>query len=220
MSHTTLAFTEELYDYYQKVGFREPEILKALRERTQTLSMRHMQISPEQGQFMAFLISLMNPRKILEIGTFTGYSTLAMALATSDETCIIACDVNVEWTRIAKQFWKLANVDVKIDLRLAPALQTLKMLIEEAHEGSFDFIFIDADKSNYPNYYEIGLRLLRRGGIIAIDNVLWKGKVADSAHQDEDTILLRQLNQHIYEDDRVALSMLPIGDGLTLCRKL
>lgn len=219
MSDVTLNFTPELYHYFQQNSLREPDVLTQLREQTHKMSMSQMQISPEQGQFMGLLIELMGARKTLEIGVFTGYSTLAVALALPVDGKIIACDINVEWTKIALKYWRLAGVAEKIDLRLAPALETLDALLEKGEGGSFDFVFIDADKANYIRYYEKSLELVKPGGLIAMDNTLWSGKVADQSVQDRDTIVIRELNTMLLKDQRVTLSMLPIGDGLSLARK-
>ncbi|EKD73406.1 MAG: hypothetical protein ACD_45C00325G0005 [uncultured bacterium] len=219
MSAKTLNLTPALYDYFQKHSLREPEILKKLREQTHKMSMGNMQISPEQGQFMQLLIELIQAKKTLEIGVFTGYSTLSVALALPSEGRIIACDINKEWTQIAKRFWEMAGVAHKIDLRLAPALDTLQSLLAQGEANTFDFAFIDADKANYLNYYEKTLQLMRVGGLIAIDNVLWDGDVADSTINDPDTVAIRKLNATLSKDECVTLSMLPIGDGLTLARK-
>lgn len=201
------------------VSLREPAILKSLREETAKLPSSVMQISPEQGQFMAFLIGLMGAKKTLEIGVYTGYSSLAVALALPDDGQIIACDISTETSAIAKRFWIKAGVEQKIDLKLAPALQTLDQLIEQGASNTFDFAFIDADKFNYANYYERSLALVRPGGLILIDNVLWSGKVADPKDHDKQTEAIRQLNAMIYNDERVNLSLLPLGDGLTLAQK-
>lgn len=219
MSDITLNLTPELYEYYQKNSVREPEVLTKLREQTHKMSMSQMQISPEQGQFMGLLIELLQAKKTLDIGVFTGYSALVVALALPANGKVIACDVNVEWTKIAKRFWEMAGVTDKIDLILAPAAETLQSLIDNGETNTFDFAFIDADKANYPTYYEQALALIRPGGLIAVDNVLWSGKVADPKIQDPNTHIIRELNEKIYKDDRVTLSMLPIGDGLTLVRK-
>jgi len=178
-----------------------------------------MQISPEQGQLMALLVQMTNVRKALEVGVFTGYSALAVALALPPEGQLVACDVSEEYTAIAQKFWQQAEVDTKIDLRLAPATETLQQLIESGQAGTFDFAFIDADKSNYDTYYEQALALLRPGGLVAIDNVLWYGRVADPDVTDNRTQRIRALNQKLHHDERVDLSLLPIGDGLTLARK-
>jgi caffeoyl-CoA O-methyltransferase len=178
-----------------------------------------MQISPEQGQFMALLVELIGARRILEVGTFTGYSALAVALALPPDGRVITCDINEEMTAIARRYWAEAGVADKIDLRLAPAIDTLDELLAEGQAGQFDFAFIDADKTNYLAYYERTLELLRSGGLIAIDNVLWNGAVADPERQDDDTSAIRALNEAVHADDRVSLSLLPISDGLTLARK-
>lgn len=220
MSERTLNLTPILYDYYLTNSLREPEILRQLRQRTQTLRMHQMQISPEQGQFMRFLVELMQAKKTIDIGTFTGYSALTVALGLPDRGKVIACDINEEWTAIAKEFWQQAGVKHKIDLRIAPAEKTLNDLIAAGEAGTFDFIFIDADKSNYSLYYQLSLQLLRVGGVIAVDNVLWNGKVADSNVNDTQTRAIRTFNKQVHEDTRVFISMLPIGDGMTLIRKL
>lgn len=219
MSDVTIDFTPELYQYFKRNSLREPDILAKLREQTHKMSMSQMQISPEQGQFMGLLIELMGARKTLEIGVFTGYSTLAVALALPADGKVVACDINVEWTKIAQKYWQLAGMAEKIDLRLAPALETLDALLEKGEGGTFDFAFIDADKANYVNYYEKSLQLVRVGGLIAIDNTLWSGKVADPSVQDKDTVMIRELNTKLVNDKRITLSMVPIGDGLSLARK-
>lgn len=219
MSDFTLDLTPEVYQYLLKHSLREPEVLKKLREQTHTMSMAQMQISPEQGQFMQLLMQLINAKKTLDIGTFTGYSALSVALSLPADGKVVACDINGEWTKIAKKYWDLAQVANKIDLRLAPAVETLENLIDQGESETFDFAFIDADKRNYSNYYELSLKLLRPGGLIAVDNVLWSGAVADPEIQDADTKAIRELNTQIHHDKRVDISMLPIGDGLTLARK-
>jgi len=208
-----------IYDYLLSTSLREPKILSQLRQETAQLPDGDMQIAPEQGQFMALLVQLMQARKILEIGTFTGYSTLWMALALPDDGTIIACDVNEETTAIARQYWQAAGVESKISLHLAPAVDTLDHLLTTGHTGTFDFIFIDADKVNYDIYYEKSLQLLRTGGLIAIDNTLWCGRVIDPEIQDEHTVAIRALNQKIYQDQRVSVSLVAIADGLTLVLK-
>ena len=219
MSDSTINLTPKLYSYLKNNSLREAEPLKKLREETHKIVQERMQISPEQGQFMGLLIEILGAKKTLDIGTFTGYSALAVALSLPDDGRVIACDTSVEWTNIARYFWKEAKVSHKIDLKLAPALETLDKLLADGDENSFDFAFIDADKCNYMSYYERSLALLRQGGLIAIDNVLWGGQVADTAIQDSDTVLIRELNAKILTDQRVTISMLPIGDGLTLARK-
>ncbi len=222
MANQTLDLKEPLLEYIQKVGVRESDILKQLRretnEKTERLSV--MQISPEQGQLMAFLVALTGARRILEVGTFTGYSALVCAMALpQDSGTVVTCDISTEWTDIARPFWDKAGIAHKIDLRIAPAIQTLEsFLIEDSFEP-FDMMFIDADKTGYDDYYELGLRLLRPGGLMLIDNVLWGGAVADETRQDEDTLAIRKLNQKIHQDPRVSLALIPIGDGLTLVRR-
>src|SRR5579864_2988242 len=211
--------TEETYQYLLSVSSRESEVLRRLREETAALPNAQMQISPDQGQFMALLVHLMRAKKTLEVGVFTGYSSLAVALALPADGRVVACDVNKEWTSIARRYWKDAGVAGKIDLRLAPASETLKSLLAAGGAGTFDFAFIDADKSNYDTYFELSLELLRVGGLIAIDNVLWSGRAADPKNQEPDTIAIRALNTKLHRDQRVTLSMVPIADGLTLALK-
>lgn len=219
MSDFTLNLNPEVYEYYQKISLREPEVLVKLREQTHKMSTARMQISPEQGQFMQLLMELMGAKKTLDIGTFTGYSALSVALALPEDGKVVACDRNVEWTKIAKRFWEMAGVAHKIELILGPATDTLQALIDKGEVNSFDFAFIDADKVNYPTYYEQALTLVRAGGLIAVDNVLWQGKPADESNHDENTEIIRELNAKLLKDDRVTMSMLPIGDGLTLALK-
>jgi len=213
------AFDERTYQYLLKTSVREPEVAKHLREETQKLEQAQMQIGPDQGQFMHLLVQLLQARKTIEVGVFTGYSALWVALALPRDGRIIACDVNEEYTAIARRYWKEAGVSEKIDLRLAPAVNTLDDLINGGQSGTFDFMFIDADKTNYDNYYERGLRLLRQGGLISIDNTIWSGRVADEKVQDPDTVAIRRLNDKLLTDERVTLSMLTVGDGLTLALK-
>ncbi len=219
MSDTTLNLTPTVYEYLQRVSLRESDVLHQLREQTHKMSTAHMQISPEQGQFMRLLVELMGAKKTLEIGVFTGYSALSVALSLPSDGKVIACDTNKEWTKIAQKYWDMAGVANKIDLRIAPALETLQALLDDGQENTFDFAFIDADKANYPHYYEMSLKLLRTGGLIAIDNVLWDGDVADLSVNDANTVVLRELNAKLHGDERVTLSMLPLGDGLTLAKK-
>lgn len=219
MANQTLGLGENLYKYLLAVSLREPEILTQLRQVTANHPMGQMQIAPEQGQFMALLVQLIGAKKTLEIGVFTGYSSLAVALALPDDGKIIACDISEEYTSMARHYWQLAGVADKIDLRIAPALETLDDLINQGESGSFDFAFIDADKSNYDNYYERALKLVRKGGLIAIDNVLWSGRVADPEIQDNRTQKIRDFNQKLHADSRVNLSLVPIADGLTLAMK-
>jgi predicted O-methyltransferase YrrM len=220
MSNRTLGLSDALYDYLLSVSLREPEILAELRGETMAMAERSMQIAPEQGQFMALLVRLTGARRILEIGTFTGYSALAMALALPPDGRIVACDVSEAWTAVARRYWRRAGVEARIELRLAPATETLDALIAEGAEASFDFAFIDADKGRYLDYYERSLTLLRSGGLIAIDNTLWGGSVADPAKTDADTAAIRAFNAALHDDPRVELSLVPIGDGLTLARKI
>jgi caffeoyl-CoA O-methyltransferase len=201
------------------VSLREPDILRSLRETTLKLSSHNMQIAPEQGQLMAFLIELIGAKKTLEIGVYTGYSSLAVALALPETGKIIACDINTETSTIAQDFWQKAGIAHKIDLKLAPALETLDSLIKQNYSNSFDFIFIDADKNNYLNYYERSLALLRPGGLMLVDNVLWNGRVADTDNHDKQTQAIREFNQAIYHDKKISMCLIPIGDGLTLIRK-
>jgi caffeoyl-CoA O-methyltransferase len=178
-----------------------------------------MQVSPEQGQCLQLLVKLMGARRCLEVGVFTGYSSLCVALALPADGKIIACDVSVEWTDIARRFWQRAGIADKIDLRLAPALETLDGLLAEGQHGTFDFAFIDADKPNYWNYYERVYELVRSGGLIGFDNTLWSGRPADPSDHSENTVAIRNFNQKLHRDERVMISMLPIGDGLTLALK-
>ncbi len=220
MSNQTLNVSDELYHYILSVSLRESDELKALRAETAKGTMAMMQISPEQGQFMALLVKLINAKNILEIGTFTGYSSLAIAQASNDDTKIITCDVSEEWTSVASRYWQLAGVANKVELRLAPALDTLNSLIKQGRSESFDFAFIDADKINYQAYFEKCLDLIRPGGLIAIDNVLWGGSVIESAKVDDDTVARRQFNDKLSTDSRVDISLVPIADGLTLAIKI
>ena len=220
MSSETIILDNQLRDYLLNVSVKEPEVLRALRKETGNLEYSQMQISPEQGSFMAFLVSLINSKNTLDIGVFTGYSALIVALALPKDGCVTACDINTDWTDIAKKYWKLANVENKIDLRISPAIETLDRLISDGCRDRYDFSFIDADKINYQHYYEKSLVLIRPGGLIAIDNVLWSGKVLDDKNEDPDTKAIREFNNKLYHDKRVSISMIPIGDGITLVRKL
>lgn len=210
------ALDDRFYEYLLSVSLREPELLRQLREETAQHPMSAMQIAPDQGQLMALLIQLTGARRTLEVGVFTGYSSLSVALALPADGKITACDVSEEFTAIARRYWALAGVAHKIDLRLAPAMQTLDGLLADGQAGTFDFAFIDADKENYDGYYERSLQLVRPGGLIAIDNVLWHGRVIDNDAQDADTLAIRALNEKLHHDERVTLSMLSISDGLTL----
>ena len=219
MSNQTISITDSIYKYLCKNSLREDEVLSSLRAYTYRMEQRNMQISPEQGQFMQLLIKLIGAKNTIEIGVFTGYSSLCVALALPLDGKIIACDISTKYTDIAEKYWKDANVRNQIDLRIGPALDTLQKLIDKGLSNTFDFSFIDADKINYDNYYELSLKLLRPGGLIAIDNVLWSGDVVDERINDIDTESIRSLNKKIYIDKRVDISILPIGDGLTLALK-
>ncbi|MFZ4641461.1 MAG: class I SAM-dependent methyltransferase [Nodosilinea sp.] len=219
MANRTLNWNDHLRQYVIAHSLKEPEILLALRQETARHPLGEMQIAPEQGQFMALLVQLLGVKKALEIGVFTGYSALRIALAMPPEGRLVACDINPDYTAIAQRYWAAAGVSDRILLRLGPALDTLDAMIGAGESNSFDFAFIDADKSNYPNYYEQVLQLVRPGGLIAIDNVLWSGRVADPTVQDNRTQVLRHFNQALYQDDRINLSLVPIADGLTLAMK-
>jgi predicted O-methyltransferase YrrM len=214
-----LFFSEEISDYLLSVSLREPPILRRLREETASHPQARFQISPEQGQFMALLIQLMGARRTIEVGVFTGYSSLAVALALPADGSIVACDISEEFTSVARRYWREAGIDRKIDLRLNPAMETLTGLLAQGHGGRFDFVFIDADKTSYEGYYECALELLRPGGLIMVDNVLWSGRVLDASDQTADTVALRAFNEKLHADSRVSLSLIPLGDGVTLALK-
>lgn len=219
MSQNTLPLTDRLYEYYQAIATRETELLAALREETSNLPDAAMQISPEVGQFFGLIIELMSARKALEIGVYTGYSGLCIAQALPFDGKLIACEISKEHATTAMRYWREAGLERKIDLRIAPAWDTLDNLLEDGHANTFDFLFIDADKESLDRYYERCLHLARPGGLIVIDNVLWHGLVADPENTAPETESIRLLNEKIREDNRVSLSVLPIGDGLTLARK-
>ena len=219
MSTTHTGVAEGVVKYIRSVSVREPEILRRLGEETARLPDGRMQISPEQGQFMQILIQLLDAKLTLEIGVFTGYSSISVALALPADGRIVACDVSAEYTSIARRYWREAGVEHKIDLRLGPAVETLDRLLAEGKGGAFDFAFIDADKENYDRYYERALQLLRRGGLIAVDNVLWHGHVLNHSVQDRDTHAIRTFNKKLHSDERIWLSLVPIGDGVTLACK-
>lgn len=219
MANSTLGLENQLYHYLLSISLREPDILQQLREETANHPMGMMQIAPEQGQFMEMLVQLMGATKTLEIGVFTGYSSLCVALALPSNGQIVACDVSEEYTEIARRYWEAAGVANKISLHLGPAIHTLDKLITEGQVGTFDFAFIDADKENYEAYFERSLQLVRNGGLIVIDNVLWSGRVADPKVQDESTLAIRTFNDKLRNDPRVTLSVVPIADGLTLALK-
>ena len=219
MSRQTLTLDERLYGYLLNESLREPDVLRRLREETASHPKAEMQIAPEQGQFMALLVRLVGARRILEVGVFTGYSSLAMALALPADGRLVACDVSEEFTRVARRYWREAGVESRIELRLAPAVETLDALMAAGEAGRFDLAFLDADKESYDAYYERSLTLLRPGGLIVVDNVLQEGKVADPAVQTAPVVAIRHLNRKLLRDERIDLSMLPVADGLTLARK-
>jgi predicted O-methyltransferase YrrM len=219
MTRRSLDLTDQLYDYLLAILLREPPVMARLRAETAAMPRAGMQIAPEQGQFMGLLVELIGARLCLELGTFTGYSALAIAHALPPDGRLICCDIDAEMTALAERYWAEAGLADRIQLRLGPALDTLAEIEREYPPGSFDLVFIDADKQPYDRYYETALRLLRRGGLVLLDNVLWLGRVADPARNDPDTAALRRLNEKIHGDPRVSLSVLPLGDGLTIARK-
>lgn len=219
MSRRTLPLDDRLYRYLLEASLREPPVLAALREETESHPHAAMQIAPEQGQFMRFLVQLTGARRALEVGVFTGYSSLAIALALPPDGYLLACDVSDEFTAVARRHWAAAGVTERIELVLAPAIETLDARLSAGEAGSYDFAFIDADKEGYLDYYERVLALLRPGGLVAVDNTLWSGAVADPADSSAETAAIRRFNEHARDDQRVDLSLVPIGDGLTLARR-
>ena len=219
MSNRTLSLTDPVYDYLLAHSLREDAIARALRETTSGHEWARMQIAPEQGQFMTLLAELIGARRMIEVGTFTGYSALCLARALPADGRLVCCDISEEWTAIGIPYWEQAGVRERIELRIAPGVETLDALLAEGGAGQFDLAFVDADKTNYLNYYERCLVLLRPGGLLMFDNTLWGGAVADAAQQDADTVALRALNERLHGDGRISLSLVPIGDGLTLARK-
>ena len=219
MSRSSFLLTERLAEYYAGVGVREAPLFAELRRETAKLPQAIMQIAPEQGQLMAMLVRLIQARRCIEVGVFTGYSSLAVASALPEDGELLACDVSEEWSAIAHRYWQQAGVDRKIRLVLAPALQTLEGELAAGKAGTYDFAFIDADKTAYLDYFERCLALLRTGGLIAVDNTLWSGRVADPSVRDADTEALRAFNARVARDERVDLCLVPIADGLTLLRK-
>ncbi len=219
MSNRTIELTPELYQYLLEVSLREVPLLRRLREETNSLPEADCQISPEQGQFMALLLRLMGARLVLEIGTFTGYSALVMAAALPTNGRIVTCDRNEQWTAVARRYWREAGVADRIELRLGEAGRTLEKLKAEGMAGRFDFAFIDADKENDAAYFGQCLELVRPGGLIAVDNTLWSGRVIDRSASDPDTAAIREFNRALLSDERVDLSLVPIADGLTLARR-
>jgi len=218
MSNTTIQIDDKIYDYLLSVSLKEHQVLKKLREVTSSMPGARMQIAPDQGQFMGMIVKMIRAKKLLEIGTYTGYSSMVCAMAMKSGQ-IITLDNDSTATEVAKRFWKEGEVDHLIDLRLGEALDSLNQLIKDQQSSSFDFIFIDADKANYKNYYELCLELLNDNGIIVFDNVLWSGAVADVDDKSKNTIALRDLNETLFNDQRIDLSMIPVGDGLTIVRK-
>jgi O-methyltransferase len=219
MSNRTLSLTDDIYDYLLAHSLREDDIARGLRETTAGHEWARMQIAPEQGQFMALLAELIGARNIIEVGTFTGYSALCLARALPADGRLICCDISEEWTAIGIPYWEQAGVRERIDLRIAPGIETLDALLADGGAGQFDLAFVDADKTNYANYYARCLQLLRPGGLLLFDNTLWGGAVADAGKQDADTAALRALNDQLHADQRISLSLVPIGDGLSLARK-
>lgn len=219
MSTRTLPLDDRLYNYLVEHSLRDTPEQQGLRELTYKLPQAVMQISPEQGQLMSLLVKLIGARRIIEVGTFTGYSALCMAQALPSDGELVCCDVSSEWTDLGRPFWQAAGVEQRIDLRIAPALQTLDSLLLSGQAEDFDLAFIDADKTNYAHYYERCLQLVKPGGLIMFDNTLWSGAVADPEINNEDTRALRALNSELHRDTRIDISILPIGDGLTLARK-
>jgi predicted O-methyltransferase YrrM len=218
MSGKNLPMTAALEAYLRTVSLREPGILRRLREATAELPEAHLQIAPEEGQFLQLLVRLLGARRVLEIGTFTGYSALWMALALPEDGRLVTCDSSEEWTAIAREYWQEAGLAERIDLRLGPADESLAALVEE-ERGHYDLAFIDADKEGYDGYYEACLKLLRGGGLVVVDNTLWSGRPADPEDHDADTVAIRQFNDKLHADERVDLSLLPLVDGVTLARK-
>jgi predicted O-methyltransferase YrrM len=219
MTARTLNLDDSLYNYLLDVSLRETPLLKRLRDETQALPMARWQVAPEQGQFLSLLVKLTGARRLLEVGTFTGYSALCMAAALHDDGSLICCDIPGDYNATALRYWQEAGLAGRIDLRLAPALKTLAELEQQGLGGQFDLVFIDADKANYPTYLEHALRLLRVGGLAVFDNTLWGGRVLEDNPESADTRAIQALNRALKDDSRVDLSLLPLGDGLTLCRK-
>lgn len=219
MTNRTLNLDDDLYRYLLDVSLRETPLLKRLRDETAQLANAQWQIAPEQGQFMALLVRLTGARRIIEVGTFTGYSALCMAQAMPDDGRMICCDIPGDYNATAERYWREAGLAERIEQRLAPALDSLAALEAEGRAGSFELIFIDADKANYPAYFEHALRLLRQGGLILFDNTLWSGRVLEQNPDSADTRAIQALNRMLKDDARIDLSLLPLGDGLSLCRK-
>lgn len=219
MSAKTLQLDDALHDYLLSVSVRESAPFRELREETATMEYANMQTSAEQGQFMRLLAKLIGARRTVEVGTFTGYSAMCVASVLPEDGELIACDISEEWVDVGRPYWERAGVADKIDVRIAPALETLDALIDDGQAGTFDFAYIDADKENYVNYYERCLELVRVGGLIGVDNTLWGGSVIDESDQEESTVAIREFNAKVADDERVDISLVPIGDGLTLALK-
>ena len=219
MGNRTLSIDDRVYDYLLSVSLKESDLLAQLRMETAGIEFSEMQIAPEQGQFMAMLVKLMGARRALEIGTFTGYSSVVIATALPEDGELVCCDDSEEWTSMARKYWQQAGLEDRINFKLGDASKTLQAMIDEGREGTFDFIFIDADKQNYPLYYELSLKLLRAGGLIAVDNTLWSGDVADPGNDEPGTRAIRRFNEMLKQDQRVEISLVTIGDGLTLVHK-
>jgi predicted O-methyltransferase YrrM len=219
MANKTIGLSDELAAYVVEVGTREPDVLARLRAETAAIPQHGMQVAPEQGAFLALLVELMGARRCLEVGTFTGYSSTAVALAMPGDGRLLCCDVSEEWTSMARRYWEEAGVADRIELRIAPATETLDQLLADGEESAYDFAFVDADKSGYDDYYERLLRLVRPGGLIAFDNTLWSGRVLDREAEDADTRALQALNRKLAADERITLCLLPVADGVTLARR-
>jgi predicted O-methyltransferase YrrM len=219
MSNRTIGISDELHAYVVAQGVREHEALARLRQETAAMPQHNMQVSPEQGALLAMLVRLLGARRCIEVGTFTGYSSTAMALALPDDGRLVCCDVSTEWTAVARRYWAELGLDERIELRIAPASETLDALLAAGEQDSYDLAFVDADKTGYAGYYEQLLRLVRPGGLIAVDNTLWGGRVLDEGSDDADTLAIQAFNATLADDERIELSLLPIGDGLTLARR-
>jgi predicted O-methyltransferase YrrM len=219
MANTSIGLPADLHAYLLRYGVREPDILRRLRAETAGLPQHGMQIAPEQGALMALLVRLSGAKRAIELGTFTGYSSLAVMLAMPTDGTIVCCDISADWTSVARRYWSEAGVADRVDLRLAPALETLDALLASGAGGTFDFAFIDANKRDYPDYHERIVQLLASGGLALYDNVLWEGGVIDASMTDADTLGVRRLNERLATDERVTISMIPVADGLTLALK-
>lgn len=219
MSTRTIDLDDRLYDYMLRVSLREPEVLARLRAETARHAEGGMQISPEQGQLMAFVVETLGVRRALEVGVFTGYSSTRVALSLPPDGKLVALDVSEEYTNVARRYWREAGVLDKVELRLGDARQTLAALLSEGGAGTFDFAFVDADKEGYLEYYELCLKLVRPGGVLVFDNVLWSGRVADPSDRSPSTLGVRALNERLKNDERVAFALVPIGDGVAFVRR-